>query len=387
MEHEIYDNINIPEAPISEYAAVIDRVTPDAIEAGDAFAGQIARNMISDFKRDGDYMVHVSSYVVMNGMIYVTYYANRDTTAEDPHYHTARFVYCRADNVDDKTYIDVQKAGDVWEGKTVDALYDTILMRMGNRLFIEWTAMLSGNYYRLYRVYDTVTGEMSEIRANKLKVGNTTVDFSIADMKKAFADNGIGYKNMYSDIGIMQKLSYRDESDGSGGMVRYYYSGAYCGDCNFIIKSRDLAVWEYVSQPDFLNQSQWENAVYVIGGRCYYFVRQRGSEYGFLTAYNIDIGTWDTPVLIPDCQSRSDFIMYGGGLYLFHAPIDRNHIGIVKICTDELAKSEIMAQADMGESCFYPFIDYGDDGRLYFSYTSDRRHIKLSWFDMSFLDR
>lgn len=381
MENGFKDSMIIPEAPISDYAAALDDVPQSALERGRDFAEQIARNMISDFKRDGDFMVHVSSYVVMNGMIYVTYYANRDTAAEDPHYHTARFVFCRADNPDEKTYIDVQRAGDTWNGKSVDALYDTILMRNGSRLFIEWTAMLSGNYYRLYRVFDTETGELSDIRANMLKIGDTVVEFNIADMKRAFEAHGIGYKNMYSDIGIMQKLSYRDETDGMGNTVRYYYSGAYCGDCNFIIKSRDLAVWEYVSQPDFLNQSQWENAVYVIDERCFYFVRQRGSEYGFLTAYNLDSGTWDKPVLIPDCQSRSDFIIHDGDLYLFHAPIDRNHIGVVKICRDELARSEIVMQADMGESCFYPFIDYGDDGRLYFSYTSDRRHIKLSRFE------
>ena len=184
---------------------------------------------------------------------------------------------------------------------------------------------------------------------------------------------------MYSDIGIMQKLSSRVENG-----VRYYYSGAYSGDFTCIIKSCDLVTWEYVAQPDFINDSKWENATYVVGDRCYYFVRQQNeSKYGFLTAYDLVNGAWDTPVLVEDCQSRSDFIEYHGDLYLFHAPIDREHIGLIKIDKDDLSRSEVVFQAKMHSSCFYPFIQYYVGGELAMSYTVARKHIRLARFELS----
>ena len=177
----------------------------------------------------------------------------------------------------------------------------------------------------------------------------------------------------------MQKLSSRTEN----GEI-YYYTGTYSGDFTAIIKSRDLVTWEYVSQPDFINDSKWENATYVLGDKVYYFVRQQDTnKCGFLTAYNISNDTWDTPVEIEDCQSRGDFILYNGELYLFHAPIDREHIGIVKINTEDITNSEILLQAKMHTSCFYPFIQYYKDNELAMSYTVARQHIRLARFTLS----
>ena len=101
-----------------------------------------------------------------------------------------------------------------------------------------------------------------------------------------------------------------------------------------------------------------------------------------LTVYNLTDGTWEAPVEINDCQSRSDFIVYGGELYLFHAPIDREHIGIVKIDTDNIAQSQVVLQAKMHTSCFYPFIQYYGDGELALSYTVNRQHIRLARFTL-----
>ena len=68
----------------------------------------------------------------------------------------------------------------------------------------------------------------------------------------------------------------------------YYYSGTYSEDFTCVIKSKDLITWEYVSQPDFINDSKWENATYVLGDKVYYFVRQQDTnKSGFLTAYDI----------------------------------------------------------------------------------------------------
>jgi hypothetical protein len=87
-------------------------------------------------------------------------------------------------------------------------------------------------------------------------------------------------------------------------------------------------------------------------------------------------------VEIEDCQSRGDFILYHGNLYLFHAPIDREHIGVVKIDTENLANSEVVLQAKMKTSCFYPFIQYYGDNELAMSYTVARKHIRLARFTL-----
>lgn len=119
----------------------------------------------------------------------------------------------------------------------------------------------------------------------------------------------------------------------------------------------------------------------MIDDKCYYFVRQHDCMQGFLTCYDLNKGEWETPCLIRDTQSRSDFIVYGGELYLIHAPIDRNGFGIVKIDRSNLSKSEVVLVAEMKESMFYPFVDvYGDD--VYISYTIDRKHIRLSKFNL-----
>ena len=75
--------------------------------------------------------------------------------------------------------------------------------------------------------------------------------------------------------------------------------------------------------------------------------------------------------------------MYKGELYLIHAPINREHIGIIKIDTDNIANSQVVLQADMHGSCFYPFVQYLADGELAMSYTVNRQHIRLARFDLS----
>lgn len=242
-----------------------------------------------------------------------------------------------------------------------------------------WTARLDGMYYRLYRTFDIAAKKLSDIKKNYFKVGNVTNEFSISGMNNAFVENGIKHKPMSIDIGIMQKLSSRVENG-----VTYYYTGCYANEFNCIIKSSDLVTWEFVAQPDFNNASQFENAVYVLGDFVYYFVRQEWNyNTGFLTRYDLVNKTWHRPVYIADCQSRSDFFYYNGGLYLIHAPKDRNHLEIVKINTTYLTHSTIHQTAYV-ENSFYPYV-LEHNGVLYISYTVGRKHIRLGTFTISSL--
>ncbi|MBE6930033.1 MAG: hypothetical protein E7463_07120 [Ruminococcaceae bacterium] len=370
-----------PGAPIDcTVRTITDQVSAAALAKGEAFAREIEERHVSDFEKPGDKMAHVSTFVVMGDTVYMTYYANTKEPSEDPKNQTARLVWAPLDDPENKTFLDLQTTGDVVGGHVIDMVYDTILMKKdAETLFILWTARTEENYYRFYCPFHVPTKTLGEIGVNRFRVGDITNDFSATGIRAALAANGIPCKKMFSDIGIMQKQSGREENG-----EWYWYTGAYSGDFTCLIKSRDLITWEYVSQPDFINDSKWENATYVLGDKVYYFVRQQDTnKCGFLTAYDLKTGKWDAPVEIYDCQSRGDFIFYRGGLYLFHAPIDREHIGIVKIDTENLAASEVVLQAKMHSFCFYPFVDYYRSGELAMSYTVARKHIRLAEFDLS----
>lgn len=366
---------------ISDYSEVISKdVSIEAVEKGDRFSEEIRERFVADFEKKGiDKMVHVSTFAQINGIIYMTYYANCANETEDPTYQTARLAYCPVDDTDNLTVIDIQSVGDDCYGRRVNLVYDTIFAQIDTeKLIILWTAKVGETYYRLFRYFDIQTKTLSDVGVNRFKVGDIVNDFSTSGIVSALTENGIGCKRMYSDIGIMQKFTSRLENG-----KKYYYTGTYSGDFNAIIKSCDFVTWEYVSQPDFLNLSKWENAVYLMDDKIFYFVRQHDvSPYGFLTVYYPDTNKWEKPVLVEDCQSRSDFICYKDQLYMIHAPIDREHIGIIKIDTDNIANSKVILQADMKGSCFYPFVQYFDCGELAMSYTVSRRHIRLARFDL-----
>ena len=366
--------------PISDVATTITAsVDENALKKGEMFAQEITDSFVSDFEKPEDKMAHVSTFIVIDGVVYMTYYANTKEPSENPRNQTARLVYAPVNDIENKTFIDLQTTGDVVDGKIIDMVYDTVLMQKdSDTLYVMWTARTEDNYYRFYCPFTLSDKKLGKIGVNRFKAGDITNDFSVSGIKNALAQNGIPIKKMYSDIGIMQKLSVREENG-----ELYYYTGTYSGDFTAIIKSKDLIVWEYVSQPDFINDSKWENATYVYGDKVYYFVRQQDTnKCGFLTAYDALSKTWDKPVEIEDCQSRADFIVYKDNLYLFHAPIDREHIGIVKIDTKDIKNSKVVLSAKMHTSCFYPFVQYYKDGKLAMSYTIARKHIRLATFTL-----
>lgn len=353
---------------------------PEAMARGDRFAAEITRRFVADFEKPGDRMAHVSTFLVVGDTVYMTYYANTHDPHEDPRNQTARLAWAPVEDPDKKTWLDLQTTGD-WVGdKQIDMVYDTILMQKDeDTLYVLWTARTEENYYRFYCPFTVSTKTLGEIGVNRFQVGRTVNDFSVSGIKSALAANGIPCKKMYSDIGIMQKLSCRVENG-----EKYYYSGTYSGDFTCVIKSRDLITWEYVSQPDFINDSKWENATYVLEDKVFYFVRQQNENpCGFLTVYDLASGTWERPVEVQDCQSRGDFIFYQGRLFLFHAPVDREHIGILEIDRENIGNSRVVLQAKMDTSCFYPFVQYYRGGELAMSYTVGRRHIRLAEFTLS----
>lgn len=384
-------------APVADAVCILsDKADETAKKKGDRFADEMTARRFGDFDKDAcavaagyaereDKMVHVSTFIVTNNEIYVSYYANNANDMEDPNNLKARLVWAPMDKPEERHYIDVQSAGDYVDGRRIEQIYDTVMMqRDEDTIYVMWAAKIDGNYYRLYCPFRISDKTLGEIGVNRFRVGNVVNDLSVTGMKHALAANGIPFKDMFIDTGIMQKVTTRMENG-----TKYFYTGLYNGNFNCIIKSSDMITWEYVSSPDFINESQYENAVYVLGDKCYYCVRQTWleSKYAYLTAYDLNTGKWEKPVLIEDSQSRSDFIFYKGQLYLFCAPIDREHLGILRVNTEDLAKTEILLQAKTHTGCAYPFVSYLRDGELAISYTLQygkiRKHIRIAEFRLS----
>ena len=344
-------------------------------------------NCITSFKKEGDLMVHVSSFCIIDDVLYMTYYANRISGEEIPSQQIVRFVKCPIDDFNNKIYFDLQGAKDCglsynlthFNGKTVNEIYDTVLMKRDDRtLYIMWSASLDGVYTRLFQQYDTETGLFGTISYNYFKVNDCVSLMDIPGIEYALSLNGIKHNPLEFDIGIMQRLSKRKEN----GTV-YYYTGCYANTFNCIIKSRDLIVWEYVSHPTFPNKSQFENSVYVKDNKVYYFCRQEKSEdYAFITYYDLNTSKWRDPLLVYDSQSRNDIWEYNNNLYAIHAPIDRNHLSVLLIDTVNLKMSKEIQTAKV-YYLFYPFVQYYNN-QLWVSLTNARHDIVLSKFSIKY---
>ena len=169
-------------AHISDVAKTItENANPTAIQKGEAFAKEIEDLFVSDFEKPGDKMAHVSTFIVIDDVVYMTYYANTKEPSEDPKNQTARLVYAPVDDIENKTFIDLQTTGDMVGGKTIDMVYDTILMQKdSDTIYVMWTARTAeGNYYRFYCPFTLSTKTLGNIGVNRFKVGNVTNDFSV----------------------------------------------------------------------------------------------------------------------------------------------------------------------------------------------------------------
>ena len=206
----------IPTVPMKDYAAFIRPADNEGAKAlGDKCAEEVKKNFIADFERtlaycerngeeNPDLMVHVSTYIILDGIVYMTYYASTTKDTESSRDQTARFAFCPENDPEEMTIVDLQGVGDELDGRKMIRVYDTILMyKGGDELYLMWTAMPEDNYYRFYCTFNMKTKTLGPIKANRFKVGDTVNDFSISGMKAALSNNDIPFKAMWSDIGIM----------------------------------------------------------------------------------------------------------------------------------------------------------------------------------------
>lgn len=335
---------------------------------------------LADFAKEGDKMVHVSTFYKIADTLYMSYYANTRTNAEDPTQHTARLVYAPFNDLSQQTYIDVADIGQEYNGQTIDAIYDSLLLKTSDDSYMiyAFTAKVGGKFYMLYRRFDPKTKLLSDIHTMNFKAGALSGTFDTVSVHDLLAQIGVDYDYEDRDISFIQKLSPRIE-DG----VTQYYAGIGILHMCFVVKSSDLVNWTFVSAPDFKYVPEFEPSVYVKGDYVYYFCRQRGTEgNAVLAKYSILDDQWSKPILVPDTQSRYDFFEDNDQLYLVHSPLDRNHISLMQIDQNVLEKSFEVATAEV-QDCFYSFTQ-NIDGQMYMSFTQSRHHIWLNKFSSTY---
>ncbi|MCT3099314.1 phage baseplate upper protein [Lactococcus lactis] len=342
---------------------------------GKKFAEEL-NNPLFNFTMDGDIMSHCSSFRIVNEVVYASYYINKIRHFEDPTQQTAVLRIKNVDGSGKIKNVTICDIGDTAIGGTVGAIYDTVVLTELGDIRVVFTAKINGQYYLLYKIYDPNTDTLTEAKKCEFTVGNNTQEFSISGMKTALKDNNVYFPYFDSDISFMQKLSPRTENGET-----WYYLGLGVLQFCFIAKTKDLVNYHYVSQPTFKNNNMYEPTVYCKGDEVFWLCRQAilaNYPYAHLSKYNLVTGKWDTPVLLPDCQSRSDMFEYKNVLYAIHAPFDRNHLAVTQINTENLSMS-FPVQTAYINNLFYPFVQSVDD-KLFMTVTQGRNLIQFYQF-------
>lgn len=341
---------------------------------------QDLNNHLADFAKPGDKMVHVSTFCKAEDNLYVSYYANTRTSVEDPSKQTARLVYAPFSDLTHQTYIDVADVGQDYNGKSIDAIYDSVILKTSDDSYFiyAFTAKIGENYTMLYRRFDTKEKSLSKIFEMSFSTKNSKLPFTTSNIHDALADIGIDYPYRNNDISFMQNISTHIED----GTI-YYYTGIGIFDFCMIIKSSDLIHWQFVTTPSFTYEPVWEGSAYIVEDSLYYFCRQETSSYAILAKYDLNLGTWTQPISVPDAQSRYCFFLWEDNLYLVHSPYDRNHLSLMMIDKNKLDQSHEVATAIVND-CFYPFVQ-NINGQMYMSFTQSRQHIWLSRFTPVYL--
>lgn len=335
-------------------------------------------NVIMNFAQSGiDKAVNVPSFVIIDNVVYATYFTNRTTGQEDTSKHIAVLAY--ADLTEKNiTHIDVLNIGDEIEGYEVTAINDIIAFKKNDtEILLSIAAYFNNDWHHVYSIFNVTTKTVGETKTCKFYVGEDSVEFSKKNIKTILDNNNIKHLSLDGGgcVGLTPTLSTRIEND-----VTYYYTGVFSDKFNGIVKSKDLIDWIFVATPYHLKNAVWENSIYVSENIAYCFSRQNSNQrYGILTTYDLVNREWGDIVYINDSSSRGDFFESDGNLYLVYSPNTRSYSCIMKIDKNSIDKSHNiqMAQFSYYSAVAFPYVDVYN-GTLYIIYNKSHTAINLS---------
>lgn len=131
-----------------------------------------------------------------------------------------------------------------------------------------------------------------------------------------------GYARVNPKDNIIEMVSQWSGYDGM------YYATLECagneGTNGMAVRTRDFVDYEFVTIPPFNKDGMAEISSIIKDGRLFVACRQDyGIPYLYLAAYNLEEGTWNIPVKVPDGNSRPWFFIRKGKLYLMNTLDER----------------------------------------------------------------
>lgn len=336
---------------------------------------------ITELTKAGDKYAHTPSFCIHNDVGYSIFMVNYINDTETPPELNIRFHSFPMSDPTTVTYYTLSSIGDTILGRVVVKNFDSVLFLHGDIIHLMWIVTFEGDdfYTMLHQTFDTTNQQFGTIEKASFKVGNTTTVFDGPSINNAFITENIKIPAIDPiQIGLQPQISKRVE-----GGVDYYYAGIGAATpFTIVAKTKDFFTWEYVTHPPFEHYAAYEPAVFALGGHTYFYNRQRrdGSMYGFLTRFILrdGIATWEDPIYIPECQSRSEFILYQNKLYLIYAPKDRNHMAIMLIDQEFLERSRDVQVASFAPRVYAYPVSYEYNGELYMLFSDSKKKIYVS---------
>lgn len=354
---------------IDDYISSIEAYRLIASYNGFNFSDQLNNNRIANIRYENT--EHDSQIVVKGDVVYVVY-ASNTVVGDNASVPTSKVILTKF-NIDDfsGTRVDLVVAKSGSNQQTGGAGRPNIIADEmdEDRLHIVYTC--NNNGYTIFTCdYSVSNGNCSNYREVVVsnKAGETG-NLRNGDINRLFDKKFTGNDSVYHSQQCNSTITY------SAG---YYYIGmviaeSYLQDKNLavIFKTQDFTNWNYFADYDSFNEpclcelaiGADSNGNIYSASRPSNLYSQNMGQYG--ATYGV-IAKWDSKGTLKDrryyrnCGTRPSFFNYNGDLYLISNTWYRSICDIIKVNTEQLCASQLLAQFQKGSFCYTSFALYGD---------------------------
>ena len=300
-----------------------------------------------------------------NGMGYVAYVTNQNSTGDSP---TSTDAFVSLATIDlttlstssTVTNYDVCKYGDTVNGLTVisgagapNAVFS------GNAVVIFFSAKLSdNNWYLLRRVFDTSTQLFNAVEVCTLTANGTQADFTT---NKISAD--IKSINTNYFISMNGQIAYDGTDYYAGVCVANYFNSG------FIVTTNNLLDFTFWLLPNIDgSDSNFECISYYLDGFLYYAVRQSVIKKMIICKIDVSTQTITEVNSFTDSGARACFFEDNSKLYLMHSIDERYSTEIININTLNFNRNNVAVQSNV--QMVYPSVVIYDN-KIYLAATGN----------------
>lgn len=355
---------------IDDYISSIEAYRLIASYNGFNFLDQLNSNKVANIRYENT--EHDSQIVVKENIAYVVY-ASNIVTGDNASSPTSKVILTKF-NIDDfaGTRVDLEVAKSGSNQQTGGAGQPNIIADEidADLLHIIYTCNSNNGYTIFTCDYSVSNGTCSNYR--EVVVSNKdgeTGNLRTGDINRLFNKKFSGDDTTYHSQQCNSTIAY------SSG---YYYIGMvvhenYLQDKNLavIFKTQDFTNWDYFADYESFNEPcVCELAIGVDSNGNIYSASRPINIYGQnMGQYGASYGTiakWDANGVLKDrryyrnCGTRPSFFNYNSDLYLISNTWYRSICDIIKVNTEQLCASQLLAQFKKGAFCYTSFALYGD---------------------------